>query len=608
VGFPRRIALSVLVATGVACGARSELLDVAAQGEAPGMDAGMDGAPPFDASPDSSADSSPEDGPVDTAPPVEEFAIPCTCPTGEVCVDDGGLSSTCVPVPPPRAIAPLSTATVTSQRPRFHWALAPGDDGAQVDVCGDRACTQMVTVFTASGTSGAPPKPLTAGLYYWRLHGSYKGTVGTQTSVVWEFVVGARSAPVDTSWGSIVDYDGDGLADVVIGAPDLNSLTGAVYAYSGSTAGLSTSFVTLTNGSPPFPEFGTSVASAGDVNGDGFADVIIGSPSQNGGAAYVYAGGPGGLGTVLSTVQGPATGHDFGHGVSSAGDVNGDGYADVLVEGPAAGGSAGGANLYLGGPTGVSATPIPLTTSTLTPVASVGDVNGDGFGDIAVGDFWSNHDDGSLTLFLGAPSGPSAPTTIIGPIMYGGFGYAFTGADVNGDGYADLLVGAAGETPSLCVYLGSASGVPAMPSAIITPMTGTGELSYPASEFGHDLASADVNGDGYADVLLGHLAPGATSGTVYLYLGGPSGLSPMPTMFHLNSGGFGETVAGPGDVNGDGFADVVVGAPFASTGAGAVFLYLGGPGGLASMPTVSLMAPGTGPGTFGYSIAGTSQE
>jgi hypothetical protein len=180
---------------------------------------------------------------------------------------------------------------------------------------------------------------------------------------------------------------------------------------------------------------------------------------------------------------------------------------------------------------------------------------------------------------------------------------------VNGDGYADLLVGAAGEKPSLCVYLGSASGVPATPSAVITPTTGVGELSYPSSEFGHNLASTDVNGDGYADVLLGHLAPGATTGPVYLYLGSPSGLSPMPAIIlQMNSGGFGYTLAGPGDVNGDGFEDVLVGAPFANSGAGAVFLYLGAPGGLASMPTMSLMAPGMGPGSFGFSIAGTSQE
>ncbi len=110
----------------------------------------------------------------------------------------------------PRPIAPLSTATTTSQRPTFRWALAAGTDGAQVDICRDRACASVVTTFVASGARGAPSSALAAGVYFWRLHGAVNGAVGSDVSAVWEIAIGARSAPVDTSWGGGPDVNGDG--------------------------------------------------------------------------------------------------------------------------------------------------------------------------------------------------------------------------------------------------------------------------------------------------------------------------------------------------------------------------------------------------------------
>jgi hypothetical protein len=526
------------------------------------------------------------------------WGMPAPCGAGESCVQMGGMPA-CVPVPPPRAIAPLATATVTSQSPTFHWILATGTDGAQVDVCRDRACTTPVTSFLATGAKGAPAMALSSGVYYWRLHGALNGIVGSGTSAVWEFFVGARTAPVDASWGSFVDVNGDGFADVVIGAPNVNSLTGLVEVYLGSANGLSTNFTTLKGGSGAFPEFGSSVASAGDVNGDGFGDVIIGSPSQTAAAAYLYLGSENGLAAMPTTING---GLFFGQSVSGAGDVNGDGYADVLISGTSGGRSPLVANLYLGSASGLSVPPMAISNGGLDSMGSAGDLNGDGYADIVLGNFDANNANGEVSVYLGGPQGPASPVTIPGPVMYGAFGYSVAAADVNGDGYADLAVGAPGETSTFSVYLGSAAGVKMMPSTFPDPLHMSGTISYPTDpDFGACVRGAgDVNGDGYGDVVVG--ASGV--GVAYVYLGGPGGLAATPAQLRVaGSSQFGLSLSGAGDVNGDGFGDLLVGAPSTSLGMGTAYLYFGTKGGLTGAPTVLTGPMVSGPVGFGFSLA-----
>jgi hypothetical protein len=270
--------------------------------DAPGMDA----ATVFDAEASSEAEASPE---VEAAPPVLDA---------------------------PRPLAPLSTATVTSQTPILHWALVRGEDGAMVDVCQDRACSTTVVTFSASGSSGTVPFSLKRGVYYWRLRGRAGSYQGTATSPVWEFFVGARSAPRNLSWGTTLDVNGDGLADALVSATLPNGFPGPAFLYLGGTTWNMQPpmrFMESANGA----DFGTSVASAGDVNGDGFDDMIIGArgavlnygPS---GLAYVYLGskdGPSAMPIALADPIGP--GSAFGGEVAGAGDVNGDGYSDVVV-------------------------------------------------------------------------------------------------------------------------------------------------------------------------------------------------------------------------------------------------------------------------------------
>lgn len=242
--------------------------------------------------------------------------------------------------------------------------------------------------------------------------------------------------------------------------------------------------------------FGTSVASAGDINGDGYADVVVGAPaSYYAGRAYVYLGGSDGLATSpAATLEGNGY---FGMSVASAGDVNGDGYADVVVGAPFANLSEGRTFIYFGGAEGlrtgsvsVLENPVPFGPHDVMgtvfvwnenfgrSVASAGDVNGDGYADIVVG---SSEMSRRAYVFLGAPGGvaPHPTTSLADPLDEDPFGRSVAGAgDVNGDGYADIIVGSPGlrGTAHAFVYLGAASGIPTVAAATLAgPVGGTAE-------------------------------------------------------------------------------------------------------------------------------------
>jgi hypothetical protein len=187
--------------------------------------------------------------PVRLACGVLALTLACGSRTGLLAWDDGtagggngddGGSDSSLPAGtlPPRPIAPLSTSRVTRRQPTLRWALPTGIPDVTVDICSDRACMHPLgTPVHVTGTSYAPTTPLPVGVVYWRLHPSTDTSIASAT---WEIEVGAGDAPLDTSWGTTLDVNGDGYADVVVGAPRASSIQGMAYVYLGGTSGVGT--------------------------------------------------------------------------------------------------------------------------------------------------------------------------------------------------------------------------------------------------------------------------------------------------------------------------------------------------------------------------------
>jgi len=391
---------------------------------------------------------------------------------------------------------------------------------------------------------------------------------------------------------------------------------------------------------------GNSVSSAGDVNGDGYDDILIGAAGNDEGGSYagqtyLILGDSTGWSkdTPLSSADasfiGEAAWDESGNSVSSAGDVNGDGYDDILIgawfndEG---GNQAGQTYLISGKPTGWSKdTPLSSADASFIgeaawdesgySVSSAGDVNGDGYDDILIGAFRNDeggNQAGQTYLILGKPTGWSMDTPLslsdasfIGEADQDGSGYSVSSAgDVNGDGYDDILIGAltndeggthAGQT---YLILGRPAGW-----SMDTPLSSAdasfiGEAAW--DESGSSVSSAgDVNGDGYDDILIGawyNDESGTWAGQTYLILGKPTGWS-MDIPLSLSDASFigeanydlsGSSVSSAGDVNGDGYDDILIGATWNDEGghhAGQTYLILGKPTGWSMDTPLSLPHP-----------------
>jgi len=456
------------------------------------------------------------------------------------------------------------------------------------------------------------------------------------------FVINGQGASdiSGVSVSSAGDVNGDGLDDLIVGAyksdPASGTDAGRSYVVFGKTG---TTVVDLTgvavgiggfviNGQCAYDQNGWSVSSAGDVNGDGLADLIVGarasSPLSGAGAgrSYVVFGRTGTTAIDLSAVasgfggfviNGENAFDSSGGSVSSAGDVNGDGLADLIVgavnSDPAAGNAAGRSYVVFGktGTTEINLSAVSNGTGGFVingrsaydasgwSVSSAGDVNGDGLADLIVGaraadaaagrSYIVFGQTGTSPIDLSAVDAGTGGFVLIGQSASDVSGWSVSSAgDVNGDGLADLVVGARLSDPP--------SGIDAGRSYVVFGKTGTTAINLSdvvagtggfvingqcAGDYnGLSVSSAgDVNGDGLADMIVGagrsDPAAGTNAGRSYVVFG-KTGTTAIELSAVANGvGGFvingqgasdysGKSVSAAGDVNGDGLADLIVGA------------------------------------------------
>jgi hypothetical protein len=462
------------------------------------------------------------------------------------------------------------------------------------------------------------------------------------------------------------DVNGDGYADVIVGAPNYTTSAyqaGAAFLFLGGATGIASGTLVVADarleGDQLGEAFASSVTMAGDVNGDGYADVIVGSPYHDlartdEGIANVYLGGAAGIvdgnpGSASARLVSDQTGGFLGWSVAGAGDVNGDGYADLIVGAPsydAGETDEGAAFVFLGSSAGITGSSPADAAAQLESnqagawfghhVASAGDVNGDGYDDVIVSAYLydaGETDEGAVFIFLGSATGiasgnPTTAATRLESNQAGaqlGYRESAAGAgDVNGDGYADVIVGApfyhgpANSEGAVFVFLGGPDGIAnGDPSSAATRLWSD---QNPA-RFGFSVAGAgDVNGDGFADVIVGstsYQVGQSLEGAAFVFLGNVYGIpdgGPATAQARIESdqvlGQLGFSVAGAGDVNGDGYADVIVGAPFyddGQTDEGEVLVLLGSANGIASgnLDAASARLQGDlASSFFGFSVAG----
>ncbi|MDO9021764.1 MAG: FG-GAP-like repeat-containing protein [Deltaproteobacteria bacterium] len=452
-------------------------------------------------------------------------------------------------LPPPRLVSPLSTATVTSRATPLRWRLERGQQGALIEICRDRSCRSVEFLFPALGSVLPWLPPLRPGVHFWRAF-SFRGLLrSAHPSATWEFRVGPRSAALASSFGHAADYNGDGYSDLAVPATEVGGPADRVFVYHGSRRGLRARPDQQLSGVAGLArslEWGSTSfdLDAGDLNGDGFSDMVVraretaSAPAQ----LYLYFGSLEGLPSrpsrVLPAASAPGNEHGFSFG--AAGDLDGDGYGDLAS------------------------------------------------GDISVPERFDDNA-GFVHVYHGSEDGPGeAPElTIAEPRREQLLGWALAASgNFDGDGFSDLLVTSPQRSSGLgrfVVYPGSATG--------LSPDT-MREVPNPDPRGGSKLGDSatmagDINGDGYSDAVVSQRTFGTSERRLLVWLGGASGLSATVSQTlqaDALASNFTRSLAGGGDLNGDGYSDLA--APLVT---GEVRIYLGGPSGYA-LPAAATVA------------------
>jgi len=404
------------------------------------------------------------------------------------------------------------------------------------------------------------------------------------------------------------DVDADGIGDLILGAPQAapNGLaSGSIQVVSVATGNR----ILRIDGQTPTDLLGFSVASAGDVDGDGIPDLIAGAvladPGglEDAGSAFVYSGA---TGSLLFRFDGQSAREDLGVSVSGIGDLDGDGVPDLLVGASRADPNGlvdAGSVLVFSGATGNK---ILVVNGSVfggmlgSFVAAAGDLDGDGVGDILAGaprtDPGPQGNYGSAFVFSGATGNQILRFDGQNPGDQLGFSGAGVG-DLDADGVPDLILGAPDADPNGLLNAGSAFVFSGATGGRLFRLDGrkAGDL------FGRSVSGGDdLDLDGVPDLIVGAMRADplgrADAGSVFVF----SGADGLPLYrFHGEAAGdlLGFSVARTGDVDGDGRADFVTGAvsadPGGRTDAGSALVLSFNPILRASAETLSIAAGGT---------------
>ena len=327
-----------------------------------------------------------------------------------------------------------------------------------------------------------------------------------------------------------------------------------VYVYAGGPSGYAEPPAVVLAG-PSMTAFGLAVSGAGDVNGDGYADIVVGSPNREAtpaspvqGGAIVYLGGASGLSAARSVVLptfGSSDEQSVGQFVASAGDVNADGLGDVAVYGGLGNTDPQNVIVYMGSASSFGVSPgLPLQyegANTTWPgnanlLSCAGDINGDGYPDLAMASATppnSSFEGDHISLFYGGATGLSpVPARRLDSTIASSdhFGMSVAGSDFDQSGTSDLAVAIVSyAVPPLVAQI--IDGAAAYPTLAATLTTNDATV-----QFEREVGSADVDGDGYPDLLVGYPGrdtptgdAGVLHGAVSVYRGGPSGVANVPS-------------------------------------------------------------------------------